>query len=110
EDPSAGLDPLSSRLLDNLILQLRDNLGATVVVVSHELASIFAIGNNSIFLDPETHSIGARGNPTELREHCDNPVVHRFLTRGESQQQPATRGDEMEKAAIVKAAASVRSN
>ena len=97
------------RLLDDLILQLRDSLGATVVVVTHELASIFAIGNNSIFLDPETHSISARGNPTELREHCDNPVVHRFLTRGESQQ-PATRGEEKEKAAIERAAASVRSN
>jgi phospholipid/cholesterol/gamma-HCH transport system ATP-binding protein len=109
DEPSAGLDPISSRLLDDLILQLRDSLGATVVVVTHELASIFAIGNNSIFLDPETHSISARGNPTELREHCDNPVVHRFLTRGESQQ-PATRGEEKEKAAIERAAASVRSN
>jgi len=56
-----------------------------VVVVTHELASIFAIGNDSIFLDPDTHTIGARGNPKELLEHCDNPVVHRFLSRGESQ-------------------------
>jgi phospholipid/cholesterol/gamma-HCH transport system ATP-binding protein len=83
DEPSAGLDPISSRLLDDLILQLRDSLGATVVVVTHELASIFAIGSNSIFLDPETHTISARGNPKELREHCDNAVVHRFLTRGE---------------------------
>src|SRR5579871_5301628 len=84
DEPSAGLDPISSRLLDDLILQLRDSLGATVVVVTHELASIFAIGSNSIFLDPETHTIGARGDPKDLREHCDNPVVHRFLTRGEA--------------------------
>lgn len=110
DEPSAGLDPISSRLLDDLILQLRDNLGATIVVVSHELASIFAIGNNSIYLDPETHSIGARGDPKQLREHCDNPVVHRFLTRGESQPS-VTREAEKEKAAIEKATtASVRSN
>jgi phospholipid/cholesterol/gamma-HCH transport system ATP-binding protein len=110
DEPSAGLDPISSRLLDDLILQLRDSLGATVVVVTHELASIFAIGNNSIYLDPETHSIGARGNPTELREHCDNPMVHRFLTRGESQ--PGQNGKEPEKTAAPEqaAAASVKSN
>ena len=54
DEPSAGLDPISSRLLDDLILELRDSLGATVVVVTHELASIFTIGNNSVFLDAET--------------------------------------------------------
>jgi len=84
DEPSAGLDPISSRLLDDLILQLRDSLGATVVMVSHELASIFAIGNNSIYLDPETHTILARGNPKELLEHCDSPIVHRFLSRGDA--------------------------
>ena len=51
DEPSAGLDPISSRLLDDLILELRDSLGATVVIVTHELASIFAIGTNSVFLD-----------------------------------------------------------
>ena len=56
DEPSAGLDPISSRLLDDLILELRDSLGATIVVVTHELASIFAIGNNSIFLDVETRT------------------------------------------------------
>ena len=84
DEPSAGLDPISSRLLDDLILELRDSLGATVVLVSHELASIFAIGNNSIYLDPGTHTILARGNPKDLLEHCDNPVVRRFLTRGDA--------------------------
>lgn len=82
DEPSAGLDPISSRLLDDLILELRDSLDATVVVVTHELASIFAIGNNSVFLDPDTRTMIAHGNPTELREHCANPKVRRFLLRG----------------------------
>lgn len=82
DEPSAGLDPISSRLLDDLILELRDSLDATIVVVTHELASIFAIGNNSVFLDPETRTMIAHGNPAELREHCADPKVRRFLTRG----------------------------
>ena len=61
DEPSAGLDPVSAKRLDELILQLRDSLGATVVVVTHELASIFAIGNNSVFLDPETRTMIAVG-------------------------------------------------
>jgi phospholipid/cholesterol/gamma-HCH transport system ATP-binding protein len=84
DEPSAGLDPISSRLLDELILELRDSLGATVVVVTHELASIFAIGNNSVFLDADTKTMIATGNPVELRDHSDNEVVRRFLTRGEA--------------------------
>ena len=63
DEPSAGLDPISSRLLDDLILELRDSLGATIVVVTHELASIFAIGNNSVFLDAETRTMIASGDP-----------------------------------------------
>ncbi|MEW6441788.1 MAG: ATP-binding cassette domain-containing protein [bacterium] len=82
DEPSAGLDPISSHLLDRLILELRDSLGATVVVVSHELASIFAIGNNSIFLDPETRTMVAGGDPRELAAHCDDPKVRSFLARG----------------------------
>jgi phospholipid/cholesterol/gamma-HCH transport system ATP-binding protein len=82
DEPSAGLDPISSRLLDDLIVELRDSLGATIVVVTHELASIFAIGTDAIFLDVETRTIAARGAPADLRDHCDNPTVHRFLTRG----------------------------
>ncbi len=83
DEPSAGLDPISSRLLDDLILELRDSLGATIVVVSHELPSIFAIGDNSIFLNGETRTSTATGNPKELLAHTTDPVVHQFLTRGE---------------------------
>ncbi len=83
DEPSAGLDPISARLLDDLILELRDSLGATVVVVTHELASIFAIGTNSIFLDPESRTMIASGPPKELRDHSDNSKVRRFLLRGE---------------------------
>ncbi len=83
DEPSAGLDPISSRLLDDLILELRDSLGATVVVVTHELASIFTIGNNSVFLDAETRTMIASGDPKELLTHPPNPTVHRFLNRGE---------------------------
>jgi len=85
DEPSAGLDPISSRLLDELILELRDSLGATVVVVTHELASIFTIGNNSVFLDPESKTMIASGDPKELRAHSTDPRVLRFLTRGEKE-------------------------
>ncbi|HYA34820.1 MAG TPA: ATP-binding cassette domain-containing protein [Candidatus Binataceae bacterium] len=81
DEPSSGLDPVSSSLLDDLILQLRDNLGATIVIVSHELPSIFRIGTNSVYLDVETRTQAAVGNPRYLLEHCDNPRVHSFLTR-----------------------------
>ena len=81
DEPSAGLDPITSRLLDELIVGLRDSLGATIVIVSHELASILSIGDDSIFLDTETRTLGARGKPSELLEHTDNDNVRRFLTR-----------------------------
>jgi phospholipid/cholesterol/gamma-HCH transport system ATP-binding protein len=84
DEPSAGLDPISSRLLDDLILELRDSLGATVVVVTHELASIFSIANNSVFLDPETKTMLASDDPKYLRDHSDNFTVRNFLLRGES--------------------------
>ena len=82
DEPSAGLDPISSHLLDALILELRDSLGATIVVVTHELASIFAIGNNSVFLDAESRTMIAGGDPNELLAHCTDPKVRSFLTRG----------------------------
>ena len=83
DEPSAGLDPVSARRLDDLILELRDSLGATVVIVTHELASIFAIANNSVFLDPETRTMIAAGNPNTLLAECEHPTVRSFLTRGE---------------------------
>jgi phospholipid/cholesterol/gamma-HCH transport system ATP-binding protein len=85
DEPSAGLDPISSRLLDDLILELRDSLGATVAVVTHELASIFTIGNNSVFLDPESKTMIAGGDPNELLAHSQDPRVIRFLTRAEKE-------------------------
>ena len=83
DEPSAGLDPISARRLDELILALRDSLGATIVVVTHELASIFAIGNNSVFLDAETRTMLAVGDPNKLLTENDDPRIRSFLTRGE---------------------------
>jgi phospholipid/cholesterol/gamma-HCH transport system ATP-binding protein len=82
DEPSAGLDPISSKLLDDLILQLRGSLGATVVVVTHELSSIFAIGDNAAFLDSETRTMLAMGKPSTLLKECPIPKVRAFLTRG----------------------------
>ena len=83
DEPSAGLDPISARLLDDLILELSESLGATVVIVTHELASIFAIGNNSVFLDPDAKTMIAQGDPKKLLAESKNQTVHKFLTRGE---------------------------
>jgi phospholipid/cholesterol/gamma-HCH transport system ATP-binding protein len=83
DEPGAGLDPISARRLDDLIIELRDSLGTTVVVVTHELASIFAIGNNSVFLDADSRTMIATGNPNTLRDQSDNPTVKSFLSRGE---------------------------
>jgi phospholipid/cholesterol/gamma-HCH transport system ATP-binding protein len=83
DEPSAGLDPISSRLLDDLILELRDNLGATIVVVTHELASIFTISNNSVFLDAESRTQIATGDPHDMLANSHDPRVRRFLTRGQ---------------------------
>jgi phospholipid/cholesterol/gamma-HCH transport system ATP-binding protein len=85
DEPSAGLDPPNARQLDDLILQLRDELGATIVVVTHELASIFAIANNSIFLDAESKSVIAQGRPQDLLANSKDHRVIQFLTRGEGQ-------------------------
>src|SRR5215472_11929049 len=84
DEPSAGLDPITSRNLDQLILQLRDGLGATIVVVTHELASIFMIADDSIFLDADTRTMRAQGNPKELLKHSTDPKLKAFLTRGEN--------------------------
>jgi phospholipid/cholesterol/gamma-HCH transport system ATP-binding protein len=82
DEPSAGLDPVSAHLLDELILELRESLGATVIIVTHELASIFAVGNNSVFLDPDTKTMRAVGNPNTLLAESTDPVIQKFLTRG----------------------------
>jgi len=81
DEPSAGLDPISSRLLDELIVQLKESIGATVVMVTHELPSIFAIATNAVYLDNDTRTMIAYGNPVELRDHSDQAVVRQFLTR-----------------------------
>ncbi len=83
DEPGAGLDPISSRRLDDLIVELRDSLGATVVVVTHELASIFAIGTNSVFLDTDRRTMTAAGPPRVLRDESPDPTVRRFLRRGD---------------------------
>jgi phospholipid/cholesterol/gamma-HCH transport system ATP-binding protein len=82
DEPSAGLDPISARLLDDLILELRDSLGATIIVVTHELASIFTIGNNSVYLDPDKKTMTAAGDPKKLLEETKDPELRKFLTRG----------------------------
>ncbi len=83
DEPSAGLDPISAHRLDELILEIRDSLGTTIVVVTHELASIFAIGNNSVFLDGETRTMIAAGDPNKLLAESKDPRIRGFLTRGE---------------------------
>lgn len=83
DEPSAGLDPLTARHLDNLILELRESLGTTIILVTHELASILGICNNSVFLDAETRTMIDSGNPKEAI-HSGDPRVRTFLTRGEA--------------------------
>jgi phospholipid/cholesterol/gamma-HCH transport system ATP-binding protein len=83
DEPSAGLDPISSRRLDDLILELSDSLGTTFVVVTHELASIFAIASNSMFLDVNTRTATAIGPPAELRDRSEDASVREFLRSGE---------------------------
>jgi phospholipid/cholesterol/gamma-HCH transport system ATP-binding protein len=87
DEPSAGLDPISAKLLDDLILELRDSLGTTVVIVTHELASIFSIADNSVYLDVDSKTQLATGNPAELRDRCDSYVVRNFLQRGVAKEQ-----------------------
>jgi phospholipid/cholesterol/gamma-HCH transport system ATP-binding protein len=88
DEPSAGLDPITSQRLDELILHLRDHLGTTVVMVTHELDSIFAVADHAIFLDNATRTVTAAGPPREL-VHAGDPAVRAFLTRG-GQKPPVT--------------------
>ncbi len=81
DEPSAGLDPITSAELDQLILRLARSLKITFVVATHELASIYAIADRVIMLDGRTKNIVATGRPQELREHSDNPWVRQFFNR-----------------------------
>ena len=91
DEPSAGLDPISSKLLDDLILDINHSLGTTIVIVTHELAPIFAIGNNSIFLDGTSKSIVGQGNPVEMLKNPPNETVYQFLTRGKQKDAQKTK-------------------
>jgi phospholipid/cholesterol/gamma-HCH transport system ATP-binding protein len=81
DEPSAGLDPVTSSRLDDLILNLRDGLGATIVIVSHELPSLFAIADDGVFLDALTRTAIAHGSPSVLRDTCSDPRVEAFMRR-----------------------------
>lgn len=82
DEPSAGLDPVSAKNLDDLIIEINRSLHATVIIVTHELSSIFAIANNSVFLDTKTRTATAKGDPKKMLETVDDPDVIQFLTRG----------------------------
>jgi phospholipid/cholesterol/gamma-HCH transport system ATP-binding protein len=81
DEPSSGLDPITARRLDELVLELRDSIGTTLVIVSHDLASIFATATDSIYLDAREKTITATGDPKDMLAHPPNPHVRAFLTR-----------------------------
>ena len=81
DEPSSGLDPISARRLDDLILELRASFGTTIVVVTHDLDSIFRIADRALFLDIKEKTMTALGPPAALRDDPPSPEVHRFLTR-----------------------------
>lgn len=81
DEPSAGLDPISSAELDRLILELRDALGTTMIIVTHELDSIFTVTDRVIILDKKKKGIIAEGDPRELRDKCEDAWVKEFLNR-----------------------------
>lgn len=89
DEPSAGLDPISARHLDGLILQLRDGFGVTVVMVSHELTSLFTTCDDGIFLDAQSRTAIAHGAPRALRAGCELPIVHSFMNPGLRESAPA---------------------
>ena len=86
DEPSAGLDPISSKRLDDLVLEIRERTGAAVVFVSHELPSLFAIADDGIFLDADSKHPIAHGNPRVLRDSSEHPTVRAFLRREEPPQ------------------------
>lgn len=81
DEPSAGLDPVIAAEIDNLILHINQSLGTTIIIVTHDLDSIFALGQRAIMLDKTSKSIIAHGKPADLRDHDPNPVVRRFFSR-----------------------------
>jgi phospholipid/cholesterol/gamma-HCH transport system ATP-binding protein len=81
DEPSAGLDPIAAKRLDDLILDLRDGFGVTVVLVSHELPSLLGICDDGIFLDAESKTAIAKGSPQRLRDTCEHPIVRAFMHR-----------------------------
>jgi phospholipid/cholesterol/gamma-HCH transport system ATP-binding protein len=81
DEPSAGLDPVTSVELDNLIIHLNKSLGTTMVIVTHELQSIFNVAHRVIMLDKQTKGIIAEGNPKHLKDHSENPFVRNFFNR-----------------------------
>jgi len=94
DEPSAGLDPLTSARLDDLILRLKRDIGTGIVLVTHELESLFAVADRMLFLDVEAHTATALGPPKELREHGPEPV-REFLTRGQRQQEGEEQQDKV---------------
>ena len=96
DEPSSGLDPVSSRRLDELILELQSSLGTTMIVVTHDLDSIFSIGSRALFLDASTKTMAAIGPPRELRDTSDNPAVREFLNRGRGEESGQWSGREGE--------------
>ncbi len=94
DEPSAGLDPVAAKRFDDLILELRAGFGVTVIMVSHELASLFGICDDGVFLDAQTHTAIAHGAPKTMRDSSDNPMVHAFMTREEPKDAAAPAGEQ----------------
>lgn len=92
DEPSSGLDPISAYRLDDLVLRLREGFGTTIVVVSHDLESIFKIADRALFLDINEKTVTAIGSPTDLRDNAPSDEVHRFLTRNNENASSAGRG------------------
>lgn len=81
DEPSTGLDPMSARHFDDLVKELRDALGVTVIMVSHELPSLFGICDDGVFLDAESQTVIAHGAPQTMRDECTHPTVRAFMHR-----------------------------
>lgn len=92
DEPSAGLDPITSAQIDELILRVNHSLGTTIVIVTHELASIFSVAHRVIMLDKSTRGIIAQGDPQALKDQSPNPLVRQFFNR---QARPGATGQEV---------------